>query len=251
MCSRRSLASDSDHERKGEHARELGTVDFHPSEKEDPMKTPFLVYATLIIFSVFSITGCSSSNHTTGTSEPLAPATKVFSAAKEEVQRAAIVSFQKIGYLVTDQRIGADIITAERFTSTPFAEESGSSSKESSPNPFLVFLSIILIFGLIFMIFDAASNSTSDSSATKKSDEGEHHRDHAQYENGGPETITSYKYVMTVHCTALSDTSTRVKPVITKITMRNGAPTDSRAVSSSALLNEFYAALQQECTVQP
>jgi hypothetical protein len=218
------------------------------------MKKPFLVYCTLVLFSVYSLTGCAASNQVPVTSGPKAPASKIVTVSKDEVQRAALVSLQKLGYLVTDQRTASGIITAERFSSSQFAEDDTSSvngkAKNSSPNPFLVFLSIILIFGLIFIIIDAASNSSSEEGKNKghDNDRDDHHYDH---HDDGPEPIASYKYVMTVRFTAVSDTAAQVRPVITKITMRNGAPTDSRAVESSHLLNEFYRALEKECNAKP
>jgi hypothetical protein len=68
------------------------------------MKKPFLVYCTLVLFSVYSLTGCAASNQVPVTSGPKAPASKIVTVSKDEVQRAALVSLQKLGYRVTDQR---------------------------------------------------------------------------------------------------------------------------------------------------
>ena len=218
------------------------------------MKKPFMVYCTFILFSIYSLSGCASSNQAPVMSGPKAPSSKIILTPKDDVQRAALISLQKLGYLVTDQRTASGIITAERFTSTQFAEDDTSSvngrTKSSSPNPFLVFLSIILIFGLVFIIIDAASNSSSEKGGKndRDHDSGTHHYDH---HDDVPEPIISFKYVMTVRFTAVSDTATQVQPVITKVTMQNGASTNSRAVESSHLLNEFYRVLEKECNAKP
>ncbi len=219
------------------------------------MNRPFLVYVTLILFSVFSITGCSSSGAAAKNTPPgpPAPASKDFSVSRDAAVKASSIALQKTGYLVTDQNITAGTITAERFTTSTFAVDDTSSVKSkasSSPNPFLVFLSIILIFGLVFLIIDASSNS---SSGTEKKpdqhDDVHHHYDTDR--DGTPAPLLSYKYVMTVRFTAVSDTVTKAEPVITMISMNNGAPTNSEAVRSSTLLNEFYQGLKNELMLKP
>lgn len=219
------------------------------------MNRPFLVYVTLILFSVFSITGCSSTGAAGKNSPPgpPAPASKEFSVSRDAAVKASSISLQKLGYLVTDQNITAGTITAERFTTSPFAVDDTSAVKSnasSSPNPFLVFLSFILIFGLVFLIIDAASNPSSGTEKKQDQHDDVHHHYNTE-RNGTPAPVLSYKYVMTVRFTAVSDTVTNAEPVITMISMRNGAPTNSAAVRSSTLLNEFYQGLKIELKLKP
>ncbi|MFA5834042.1 MAG: hypothetical protein WDA22_11265 [Bacteroidota bacterium] len=220
------------------------------------MTKPLLVYSTIILFSLFSTIGCSSSRQT-GMVQPAgksveAPSYKMFSKHKEKVYRLSISALQKLGYVVTVSDANIGLISAEKYTTSPIIEDvqpvSTIKTKPSAGEVFFTFLSILLVFGLIIMIVDAASSNSSSSTQSSNKETTEHHHSENHHVNT---TIESYKYILSIQYYAFSDTATKIVPAITKVTVSNGTSTSSSAIRSSVMMNEFYRSLENELFFVP
>ena len=225
------------------------------------MTKPLLVYSTIILFSLFSIIGCSSSRQT-GTVQPAgksveAPSYKMFSKHKEKVYRLSISALQKLGYVVTVSDANIGLISAEKYTTSPIIEDaqpvSTIKTKPSAGEVFFTFLSILLVFGLIIMIVDAASSNSSSSTQSSNKETTEHQKEeqHHSENHHVNTTIESYKYILSIQYYAFSDTATKIVPAITKVTVSNGTSTSSSAIRSSVMMNEFYRSLENELFFVP
>jgi hypothetical protein len=195
--------------------------------------------------------GCSASRQIpdTSTQAPPAPNYRSFSHSSTNVFRSLEKVLYNRGYIVTsrDERGGA--ITAEHYTTTPLQEDQApvQPAGPSAGQVILVILGIIFIVGLIYIIVDSASSSNHASNEKEEhhdNDHGEHYEDHHA------STTVAYKYIVSIRTTAVTDTSSRVEVQTTKVIIENGTPTSSAAIESSATLNNFFDALENELAFQ-
>ncbi|NUN69611.1 MAG: hypothetical protein HUU02_07855, partial [Bacteroidetes bacterium] len=65
------------------------------------------------------------------------------------------------------------------------------------------------------------------------------------------EPVSSFKYILTLRLKDSGDRSTSVTASVTKVTISNGTPMQSAAVSSSVLTDGFFRLLTDELMFAP
>lgn len=223
------------------------------------MKKPLSVSIVLTIFVFFSIFGCSAGNRSSAPeSSPLehVPDVKIFPKGIQQMYSRSVTGMQKLGYVVTVSDPVTGLLTAERYMQFAVLEdkaESAGLNEKSSGDVFLTCLSILLVFGIVFLIVDAVSSDAQKNSSDHhdRSSSQKAHHDHSHSGSETPSAVTSYRYSISVRFTAMSDSATRVQTTISKVTITNGSPSGSMVIRSSVLLNELYRSLENEIFFLP
>lgn len=210
---------------------------------------PSIVFAVLALFTAVSIVGCNS-NGATREYAPAVPVTRSFDHASALVYQRSMTVLQRSGYIITVSDAAAGIITAERYSTLdqsdkPLPEQ----QKMSVGETFLVFISFVLLFGFIVMLFADSSKSKDDTEKSKERKDEDHHRhdDHID----ASQTVESYRYVLTLRIQNEGARSASVKAAVTEVTISNGTPLRTAAVNSSLITDGFFRLLTDELTFAP
>lgn len=210
---------------------------------------PLLVFTVLTLFTTVSVIGCRSTGAITS-EVPAVPVVKTFTHSSALVFQRSITVLQRSGYIITVSDAAAGIITAERYSTLdqsdkPLPEKQKMSVGES----FLVFISFVLLFGFIIMLFADSSKANDDKKTSKERNEQDHHRHDDSAEN--MQTVESFRYVLTFRIHNEGARSTSVHATVTKVTVSNGTPLRTAAINSSMITDGFFRLLTDELTFAP
>jgi hypothetical protein len=208
-----------------------------------------LVLSVAICFFFYSITGCGSSNIATKhldkyDEKPYSDAA-TFYAGKVDAYKATVLALQQRGYVVTLSDAQTGLINGEISGSSIIPEEQKQISKDTSNDVgageiIIGILGIILIVGLIAMLTsdsnkkeDSNSNTTSTTTTTT-------------VVTSAPEKVTSYKYIVTINTTALSDSTSELQLSAVRQVIENGSITNSAKFENKYLNYGIFDAVQEQ-----
>jgi hypothetical protein len=209
---------------------------------------------TLIVtfcFTLYSVIGCSSSVRSTEHLDkyddlPYVNFTTV-DVPRDIAYRAAILSLQHQGYVVTLSDPQTGLINCEINGASVIPEEQkagqATTTQESSfGSVLLVILSIILIFGIVLLLVGSSDDPSGDNAEQGTAG--------VQGGSSEPSKTTSYRYVVTLHTTSVTDSSTEVQVSATRMVLENGAIVHSAAFENKYLNYSVFDAIYDQLESQ-
>ena len=173
-------------------------------------------------YFLYSIIGCGSSHEATKHLDkydalPYRDVTTV-AVSKDVAYRAAILSLQQRGYVVTLSDPQTGLINAEINSASVLPEEEkadqAAATKGSSVGSVLLFiLSIVLVFGIVLLLLGSSDKKSNDDSSSSSSG--------LQMNSGESAKTTSYRYILTLTTTALADSATEVQISSVRMVLEN------------------------------
>ena len=201
-----------------------------------------------VCFFFYSIFGCGSSNETTRHLDkydtlPYQDVTTV-DVPQGVAYRAAILSLQQRGYVVTLSDPQTGLINTEINSPDIIPEEQkatqAATTEDSSVGTILLgILSIILIFGIVLWLVASSDEESEDDSSSTASNV------HA----GEPKKTTSYRYILTLTTTALTDSSTEIQMSAVKMTLENGSVIHSAKFENKYLNYSVFDGLYDQLSM--
>ncbi len=241
-------------------------------------------------FAFYSIVGCSSTAQTTKyldkyDSMPFKDAITV-NASQDVAYKAAIVSLEKRGYIVTMSDPQTGIANLELNTRNKLPEDEKQTeidNKLSTGTIILIALSIILIVGIIVILASSSDDDSIDKNKdtskgntaarnggdkrvtgnnTDKNNSHSSERDHWHGERHHdyrpfiypfidpvvrvPSPDPSYLYIVTLNTTRLSETTTEVRLLTTRMDLEDGEVLNSKRFENKYLNYEFFDGIGKE-----
>ncbi len=209
-----------------------------------------LVLSVAVCFFFYSISGCGSSTlatkHLDKYDEKAYSESATFYASKDDAYKATVLALQQRGYVVTLSDAQTGLINGESSGSSIIPEEQKQISKDTSNEVgageiIIGILGIILIVGLIAMLTsdsnkkeESNSNTTSTTTTT------------TTVVSSAPEKITSYKYIVTINTTALSDSTSELQLSAVRQVIENGSVTNSAKFENKYLNYGIFDAVQEQ-----
>lgn len=203
-----------------------------------------------LCFLFYSIVGCGGSNETTRHLDKYddSPYRDVMtvSVSKEVAYRAVIASMQQRGYVVTLSDPQTGLVNTEINSSRILPEEQKllqvPKQGPSVGKVLLVILSIVLVFGIVLLLVGSSSDKSKDdrSSAAPTTGSG------TTYVSSEPAKTTSYKYIVTLNTSALTDSSTQIQISAVRMELENGSVKNSGKFESKYLNYSIFDALYEQ-----
>ncbi|MBI5215377.1 MAG: hypothetical protein HY960_06450 [Ignavibacteriae bacterium] len=209
----------------------------------------YLVLSVVTCFFFYSITGCGSS---TAVVHPLDKYNEkpysdeaTFYANKDDAYKATVLALQQSGYVITLSDAQTGLINGEKSGSSILPEEHKQISKDSANDVgageiLIGILGILLIVGLIAMLTSDSNNETQSNSNTTTS------TTTTTVVSSSHEKITSYKYIVTVNTTALTDSTSQLQLSAVRQVIENGSVTNSSKFENKYLNYGIFDAVQAQ-----
>ncbi|MBI3766579.1 MAG: hypothetical protein HY277_08800 [Ignavibacteriales bacterium] len=199
---------------------------------------------------MYSVVGCGPS--TSGLKpldkyDPLPYAdAATFSVSSASLCRAATLCLQHKGYVLDSNNVKTGVMLAEITSSRVIPEEEKEHPERvggsTTGSALLTFLGIILVVGLVAMLVSSppkdAERDSEDTSSTEEDS-------HPAPTPTTPATVT-YKYVVNLVTTSLSDTTSDLRIEVTKMELENGEVRSSMPFENKYLNYSIFDAIQEE-----
>jgi hypothetical protein len=198
-------------------------------------------------YFLYSIIGCGSSHDATkhlDKYDALAyrDVTTV-AVSKEVAYRAAILSLQQRGYVVTLSDPQTGLINAEINSASILPEEQKADQAAATKGPsvgsvVLFILSIVLVFGIVLLLLGSSDNKSKDDSSSSSSG--------LQINSGEPSKTSSYRYILTLTTTAVADSATELQLSSVRMVLENGGVISSTKFENKYLNYSVFDALYDQ-----
>ena len=204
-----------------------------------------------VCYFFYSIIGCGSSTDATkhlDKYDALAyqDVTKV-DVPKDVAYRAAILSLQQRGYVVTlsDPQTGlinTEINSPDIIPEEQKANQAPTTKGSSAGSILLMILSIILIFGLVLLLLGPSDDKSKDEKSSTSSS--------VHPGSSAPTKTTSYRYIVTLTMAALTDSTTELQISTVRMRLENGSVTESARFENKYLNYSIFDALYDQLSAR-
>ena len=201
-----------------------------------------IIYISLFSFLYYSLSGCAVPQQTqlqqNGKQKEIIVSDHTFRFSKEEVYRAGISALQKKNFIISLSDPSTGIVNGE-YSSTgllPEDEEALTAGGSKFIKACATIVSIVLVVGLIFAIF----NSNNSSSNTNSSDD---------YHSDSPSKVYSYKYFASLQLDYILGNETDVSLHLIRMELENGAVVRQTEVKNNLFNVAFFALMEKELTI--
>jgi hypothetical protein len=213
------------------------------------MKRVVLFVAVWYFF--YAIIGCGSSHDATKHLDKYDDLTysdkTTVNVSRDVVYKAAILSLQQRGYVVTmsDPQTGlinAEINSGSMLPEEQKAEEAAAAKGPSVGRVLLVILSIILVFGIVLLLVGSSDDKSKDERSRSSSS--------IRVNAGEPTNTSSYRYILTLTMTALADSATEFQISAVRMVLENGGVIESTKWENKYLNYSVFDALYDQLGIR-
>jgi hypothetical protein len=201
-----------------------------------PRLTIFVAASTLF-YSVIGCGGASQSTKHLDRYDALPYRDSfVVKAEPADVHKAALLSLQQQGFVITLSDPISGLVTAEKNGADRIAAElkqeaSGKEDSRGTLETILGAVGILFLLGVLAAIFSSGCNQSSSSSAQSGS---------TTYVNRAPETKKSYRYVVTVNTETRDTLGTVIQFSAVRMYLENGSIQSTEPFSNKYLNYELF-----------